>query len=252
VIVTGRFDGKVVVITGGETGIGRAVAERCGREGASVAIAGINEPNVEQTVADLEAEGIKALGIVTDVRDEASIEHAVSEAAGAFGKVDGVHANAGGGIPKAPITEMSLEDWQRVVTLNLTGVWLTLRAGARQMAAQGTGGSLLATGSSTAIRPHDASLPYVTSKAGVHVLVKSLAIELAPQGIRVNAIAPGLTETPLTTGRPGHIERGLQIVPLGRTMQAHEIAGLAAFMLSDEAAGMTGSVHSYDGGRTAD
>ena len=248
----GRFDGKVVVVTGGETGIGRAVAQRCGREGASVTVAGIDAGNVKQTVADLEAEGIKALGVVTDVREEDSVEDALAQTVAAFGKVDAVHANAGIAGIRQDSVGLPVEDWNQVIAVNLTGAFFTLRAGARRMIAQGTGGCLLATGSSTALRPGFGIPAYIAAKAGVHILVKSLALEWAPHGIRVNGIAPGLTETPLTLSREGHIERGLKVVALGRTMQPDEIAGLAAYVMSDEAAGMTGSMLSYDGGRTAD
>src|SRR6185503_16015143 len=124
--------------------------------------------------------------------------------------------------------------------VNLTGVLLTFRAAVPHFGADG--GLLLATGSSTAIRPGIGLLPYVAAKAGVHAIARSLALELAPQGIRVNVIAPGLTETPMTRGISGHIERGLPAVPLGELVQAGDVAALAVHLMTDEARSVTGSV----------
>ena len=121
----GRFDGKVVVVTGGETGIGRAVAQRCGREGASVTVAGIDAGNLKQTVADLEGEGIKALGAVTDVRDEGSIDRALDETVAAFGRIDAVHANAGIAGIRQDSVDLPVEDWNQVIAVNLTGAFFT-------------------------------------------------------------------------------------------------------------------------------
>jgi len=131
----------------------------------------------------------------------------------------------------------------------MTGVLLSFRAAVPHFGADG--GLLLATGSSTAIRPGIGLLPYVAAKAGVHAIARSLALELAPQGIRVNVIAPGLTETPMTRGISGHIERGLPAVPLGELVQAGDVAALAVHLMTDEARSVTGSVFTIDGGRTA-
>ena len=133
--------------------------------------------------------------------------------------------------------------------MNLTGLMLTFRAALPHFGAEG--GVLLATGSSTALRPGTGMLAYVAAKAGVHAIARSLALELAPRGIRVNVIAPGLAETPMTTGVPGHIERGLTSVPTGELVQASDVAALAVHLMTDEARSITGSVFPIDGGRTA-
>ena len=136
-----------------------------------------------------------------------------------------------------------------MLAVNLTGVMLTFRAAVPRFGPHG--GLLLATGSSLALRPGTGLLPYVAAKAGVHAIARSLAIELAPRKIRVNVIAPGLTETPMTVGLPGHIERGLPGVPLGELVSAADVAALAVHLMSDEARSVTGSVFGIDGGRAA-
>ena len=201
---------------------------------------------------EIEAEGGAALAICTDIWDQDQIDRALSETVDRFDRVDGVLANAGYGLGPKPFIEMTLDEWSAQHT-NLTGTFLTLQAGARRLIAQGHGGSLIATGSSLVFRPHSGQqLGYVASKGGVHSIIRGLALEMAPYSIRVNAIAPGLTRTPTTEGMPGLIERGLKIVPLGETVDADELGALAAFMLSDDARHMTGSIVQLDAGRTAD
>jgi len=135
------------------------------------------------------------------------------------------------------------------LAVNLTGVMLTFRAALPHFGAGG--GVLLATGSSLALRPGTGLLPYVAAKAGVHAIARSLALELAPRGIRVNVIAPGLTDTPMTRGMAGHIERGLPSVPLAELVAVGDVAALAVHLMTDDARSVTGSVFTIDGGRTA-
>ena len=132
--------------------------------------------------------------------------------------------------------------------VDLTGVLLTFRAAVPHVGAGG--GVLLATGSSLAIRPGTGLLPYVAAKAGVHTMCRSLALELAPLGIRVNVVAPGLADTPMTAGIPGHIERQLPSVPLGRLVEVSDVAALAVHLMTDDAGSVTGSVFTVDAGRT--
>ena len=181
--------------------------------------------------------------------DSAAITGAVDALADELGGLDVAHANAGILPPSAEFADLDLERWERVLAVNLTGVALTFRAAVAHFGADG--GVLLATGSSLALRPGTGNLAYAAAKAGVHTLVRSQAVELAPRNIRVNVIAPGLTETPMTLGMPGHIDRGLPGVPLGTLVQPEEIAALAVHLMGAEARSVTGAVFSVDGGRAA-
>ncbi|MHB8670419.1 MAG: SDR family NAD(P)-dependent oxidoreductase [Acidimicrobiales bacterium] len=147
------------------------------------------------------------------------------------------------------ITDLDVDEWNRILAVDLTGVLLTFRAAIPHLRPEG--GLLLATGSSLAVRPGIGLLAYVAAKAGVHAIARSLALELAPRGIRVNVIAPGLTDTPMTRGVAGHIESQLEGVPLGLLVDPGDVAALAVHLMTDEARSVTGSVFSIDGGRTA-
>ena len=244
-----RLAGKVVLITGAESGIGRATALRAASEGADIAAVGLDGDALESLAQHVRALGRRGEAKRADVSDAAELTAAIDELVSKLGPLSVGHANAGILTRAATITELDLDEWHRVLAVNLTGVLLTFRAAIPHFAAGG--GTLLATGSSTAIRPGVGLLPYVAAKAGVHAIARSLSLELAPRGIRVNVIAPGLTETPMTREMPGHIERGLPSVPLNELVQASDVAALAVHLMSDEARSITGSVFTIDGGRTA-
>ena len=247
------LDRMAVLVTGGESGIGRAIAIQCAARGARIAIVGLDMDLAATTATEIEAAGGVAIAARADVREPAQIDSALARTVDAFGSVDAVIANAGIMQPPLPFVDLPLEKWQAVISVNLTGAFLTLQAGARLLIAQGRGGSLLATGSSTVSRPHGAkAIAYVAAKGAVHTMIRGLAFELAAHRIRVNAIAPGLTETPLTRAIPGYIEEGLRLVPWGEVVEPEEIGALAAFILSDQARHMTGSIVSLDAGRTTD
>ena len=248
-----RLEGKVVVITGAESGIGRAMAEHCAAAGAKVMIAAL-DGDAGQRVADgIRRCGGAASAAQTDVRDPAQIERSLDAAASEFGALDGVIANAGVASPATPFVDLDTATWTRALETNLTGTFLTLQAGARRLIAAERGGALIATGSSTVFRPHTGRhLAYVAAKGGVHAMIRALAMELAPHRVRVNGIAPGLSDTPGVHAVPGYAEEGLQIVPMGELVPPAELGALAAHMLSDDALHMTGSIVRLDAGRTAD
>jgi len=244
-----RLADRVVLITGAESGIGREIAQRAAAEGAAIAAIGLDSEALDSLRGVLEGDGRRVAVRTADVTDAAALTAGVDELARALGPFHVAHANAGILAPAASIGELDLDVWDRVLAVNLTGVLLTFRAAIPHLVPDGA--VLLATGSSTAVRPGVGMLPYVAAKAGVHAIARSLALELAPRGIRVNVIAPGLTDTPMTRAIPGHIERGLEAVPQGALVAAHDVAALAVHLMSDDARSVTGSVFTIDAGRTA-
>jgi 2,3-dihydro-2,3-dihydroxybenzoate dehydrogenase len=238
-----------VLITGAASGIGRETALRAAREGADVAAIGLDSDGLGVLVDEVAAMGRRVAARRADVSDPVALSGSVDELADELGPLTVAHANAGVLVGPRSITDLDLMEWNRVLAVDLTGVMLTFQVALTRFAERG--GLLLATGSSLAVRPGVGYLPYVAAKAGVHALVRSLALELAPRHIRVNVIVPGLTDTPMTRGVPGHIERQLQSVPLGELVQASDVAALAVHLMTDEARSITGSAFTIDAGRTA-
>ncbi len=246
--------GKVVVVTGGETGIGRAIVLRCAAEGALVAAAGIQPGKLDEVVGLAEAAPTagRVIAVATDVRERAQIDALFERTVVEFGRLDAVVANAATFNPATPLVDTDMADWHRVIAVNLTGAFETLQAAARILLAQGEGGSLLATSSSTVGRPSVGVLPYVASKGGLQLLMRALAIELAPHNIRCNTIMPGLTRTPaLDTYSEAYIDTAIAAAPMGALVEPDELAGLVAFAISDEAPHMTGTILKVDAGRTS-
>jgi NAD(P)-dependent dehydrogenase (short-subunit alcohol dehydrogenase family) len=240
----GRFAGKVAVVTGGGSGIGRATARRLVAEGGQVVIGDIQEDAVAAVVAEL---GDAALGVVCDVTAEADVVRLVDTAVNGFGGLDVAFANAGIG-SVARTADLDLAEWSRVLDVNLTGPFLTVKHAARQMRPRG---AIVVTSSLNAVQAGIGMSAYCSSKAGVAMLVQVAAMELGPVGIRVNAVAPGLVRTGLTEGAfmlPGIVDGYEENTPLGRHATPEEIAGLVAFLASDEASFITGSLYLADGG----
>ena len=248
-----NLSGKTLIVTGAETGIGRAIALRAARDGASVTAAGINEEGLREVLATAEKNGFKNKfsTMKVDIRDVGQVQDMVDKTTGKFGRLDGLVANAGVMIERRPFIESTHQEWHSVLSVNLLGTFHTLQAATRVLRKQGEGGCLLVTTSSNAVRPGPQASSYVASKGAIHHMVRSLAVELAPEKIRVNAIVPGLTLTPGTQNRPGHIERGLKHIPMGEIVMPEEIAEIVAFALSDEAPHLTGTELKVDGGRTS-
>lgn len=240
---------KVVAITGAESGIGRAIATVCAGQGAELCLAGLDAAQLGETANRLSG-GVKPLLAPTDITDPGQIDRLFAAIDERFGRLDAVVANAGIILHSGPLHETSIEDWDRTIATNLRGTFLTLRAGARYLVAQGRGGSLLATGSSTAVRPAAGGAAYIASKGGVHALLNAMVSELGPHGIRVNLIVPGQTATPPLQRIPGFLEQAATKLPLGRVAEPEEIGRLVAFALSDAAPSMTGTLLKIDSGRT--
>jgi 3-oxoacyl-[acyl-carrier protein] reductase len=243
-----RLAGQVVLITGAESGIGRETALRAAIEGADIAAVGLDSSRLASVVEEVRATGRRAAAIRADVSDAHALTAAVDELVSELGSLRVAFANAGVLLPATSLTDLDLDDWNRVLAVDLTGVVITFRAAVPHFREEGL---LLATGSSLATRPGTGQLAYVAAKAGVQAIVRSLALELAPQGVRVNVIAPGLTDTGMTRDIPGYVEHGLQGVPLGRLVHPGDVAALAVHLMTDEARSITGSVFTVDAGRTA-
>ena len=192
-----RLEGKVALVTGGARGIGQAIAQRFADEGASVAVLALHADSAAGAASELAARGARAVGIGGDVSSEDDVRRAVEDTVAAFGRLD-VMVNNAGAIAIGPVVETSADTWDRIVAVNLRGVFLGCREAARQMIAQGSGGRII-NASSGAGRRGDALVgAYAASKFGVIGLTQSLAVELAPHAITVNAYCPGhVTSTPM-------------------------------------------------------
>jgi NAD(P)-dependent dehydrogenase (short-subunit alcohol dehydrogenase family) len=240
------LEGKRVVVTGGTSGIGEAASRRFLEEGARVVALAVGEEEV--ATAPERIPGMHA--IRCDVADAGKVARAFEEADAVLGGVDVLIANAGISIRK-PFLEIEEADWQRVLDVNLTGVFHCAQQAARRMVAAG-GGVILMTASTNGLTGHPFYADYNASKAGVILLARTMALELAPT-VRVNAVCPGYVLTPMqraeyTDAMLAEVNAG---IPLGRHAAPEEIASLYAFLASDEGAYFTGAVLSIDGGETA-
>jgi 3-oxoacyl-[acyl-carrier protein] reductase len=250
-----RLDGKVAVITGAGSGIGRASALRFAREGARVAIVDLDGTRAKETAAAIESAGGHALALAADVTRAADNEAAVRDAVGRWGRLDVFFANAG--VPQWPtgVEDVDEATFDRIMAVNVKGVFLGVKAAVPVMKRQ-RAGVILVTASTSAIRPRPRVQCYSASKGAVVTLTKSLALELAPFGIRVVAIAPVATETPMLPtfmGKTAVDDEGRKryegTIPLGRLNRPEDLANAALFLASDEAAMMTGTCVEVDGGR---
>jgi NAD(P)-dependent dehydrogenase (short-subunit alcohol dehydrogenase family) len=243
-----RLAGKIAVVTGAASGIGRGAAIRFAAEGADVAAADVNESGLEETARLVRDAGRRAIAVPTDVRDRAQVEHLVDRAVAELGGIDVMLANAGVG-SGAPFVESTDEQYDRILDTNLRGVYLCGQAAARAMIARRAGGSIVNIASTYAEVTAPQSSIYSASKGGVRMLTKGMAVELGPHGIRVNCIGPGWIRTgmnPLTDQT--RVARILEGVPLGRVGTPEDVAGAALFLASDDAAYVTGIIVFVDGG----
>ena len=244
-----RLADKVAIVTGGGSGIGQSIAETFAREGARVAVLDI-EIDRAQAVAD--KIGPSALALGCDVAKLDEIDAALRSTLMAFGHVDILVNNAGVSHVNKPITEISEAELDRVIAVNLKGLFLFCQAVVPAFRDNGSG-VIINIGSTAGLRPRPGLSAYNATKGAVHTLTQTLAVELAPDKIRVCAIAPVATDTPLLPtflgNAPGMRERFEATVPLGRLAQPQDIADTALFLASDEARFVTGNIVQVDGGR---
>jgi NAD(P)-dependent dehydrogenase (short-subunit alcohol dehydrogenase family) len=241
---TARLAGRVALVTGGASGIGLATARRFVAEGARVVVGDIDEKALAAVAEDL---GDAVVTVRCDVTVEDDVERLAETALERFGGLHVAFANAGTATI-APVTNLDLAEWSRVLDVNLTGPMLTIKHAGRRME---RGGSIIATASLNAVQAGNGMSAYCVSKAGVAMLVEVAAIELGPTGIRVNAVGPGLVATTLTEGAfaiPGVVDEYEENTVLGRHAQPAEVANLVTFLASDEADFITGSLYLVDGG----
>jgi NAD(P)-dependent dehydrogenase (short-subunit alcohol dehydrogenase family) len=247
-----RLDDQVAVVTGGASGIGRATVELFAAAGARVVIAERDEPAARCLADELNAAGAHALSVTVDVADEAAIERAFAEVMSREGRIDTLICNAGINI-RHPAVEIARQDWDRVVSVNLTGVFLCARASARHMIATGRGGAIVATASMMSFSGGGLypNIAYQTTKGALVNLTRGLAVEWAHAGIRVNAVAPTWVRTPFIAPlltQPDLMARIHAMTPLGRIAEPEEIAPAMLFLASPAAAMITGHTLPIDGG----
>ena len=238
------LSGRAALITGAASGIGRASALAFASAGASVALLDIDAKGLADTAAAVRAAGERAEVLVADVRDLRTVTAAVARAVEVFGRLDAALNNAGVPGPYVPLDEYSEEDFMRILQVDLAGVWRCMRAEIRYMRARGTG-AIVNTSSMLGAAAMPDNGAYVAAKHGVHGLTRAAAVELGGSGIRVNAIAPGVTRTGMTSAVSDEL---LRAVPLGRIAEPEEIAAAAVWLCSPEASYITGSVLVADGG----
>jgi 3-oxoacyl-[acyl-carrier protein] reductase len=244
-----RLDGKTALITGAGSGIGKCIAETYVREGARVAVADIN---LDAAKAAARGIGNNAIAVRCDVTEKADFAAAVAETLSAFGVLDILVNNAGTTHINKPMMEIEEDEFDKTFAVNVKGVFLGCQAVVPVFRQQGNG-IIINIGSTAAIRPRPGTTAYAGTKGAVHTLTKGLAAELAPDHIRVCAIAPVATETPLLPSflgpKPGQREKFIATIPLGRLALVQDVANAALYLASADAEFLTGNILEVDGGR---
>ena len=246
-----RLQDKVAIVTGAATGIGQAIAIRFAKEGASVVVDYIGKPEVAgKTEAQIAGFGGKSIAIAADISQPDQVQTLIDGAVKAFGKLDIVVNNAGVE-KKFAFVDYPLEELRKILDINLIGPFLVSQAAARQMIRQGQGGRVINISSVHEDLPMPANSAYCVSKGGLRMLTRTIAVELAKDQITVNNIGPGAVFTPIDAdveAKPAMDKALMSEIPLGRWGRPEEIAGLAVYLASDEAAYITGSTYFIDGG----
>ena len=254
-----EFDlgGKVVLVTGGNGGIGLGMAEGLARAGASVAIWGSNERKNRAAAERLNSLGGRILAQSCDVSDEEQVEARMDELLAEFGRLDGCFANAGRSLGRTAFHELSTVDWRAVMSVNLDGTFFTLRAAARHMVGRAKagepGGRLVVTSSTSTVHGPAGAVAYGASKGALNVMVRALAVEYARYGITANGIVPGWIETDMTAGKFAEERFASNVkprIPMRRWGEPEDFAGVAAYLMSDASRYHTGDSLVIDGAYT--
>lgn len=258
--MTVNMSGKNVIVTGAGGGIGRATSLKLAEAGANLVLVDFNDELVAQTLEQVNAVGVKAITVHADVTSNDEVKNYVEVAVKEFGTIDGFYNNAGIEGKIGPVSELEKNDWDKVVAVNLTGVYLGMRYVLPVMIAQGSG-SVVCTGSIASSLGLPQTIAYNAAKHGVAGIVRTSAAEVAKDGVRVNAVAPGMINTRMLHDIAGHLIPGIDkkeaakiaakgASPMGRLGEPEEIANVVRFLLSDEASFMTGAIVAVDGGTT--
>jgi len=252
--MAGRVAGKVALVTGGSSGIGRATAQIFAREEAKVVVADVVVAGGEETVQLIKAAGGEAIFVKIDVAQPADVEAMVKKAVEVYGRLDCAFNNAGIEGALQPTIEYDVTVWDRVFSINLRGLWLCMKAEIRQMLSQG-GGAIVNTASAAGLVAVPGMSAYVAAKHGVVGLTKTAALEYAKAGIRVNAVCPGGVDTPMVqrvfSNNPQFAEAAASAEPVGRLAQPAEIGEAVVWLCSDSASFVTGLPMAVDGGMVA-
>lgn len=244
---------KIAVVTGAGQGIGREIALSLAREGAKVVVSDLNEANCAKVVSEIESSGVKALAVKCDVSQRSEVESLISQTVKQFKKID-ILVNNAGIYPFVPFLKMTEAEWDKIIDVNLKSVFLCSQAAARQMS---DNGRIINISSIASLVAFEGLSHYCASKGGVNSLTRTLALELAPQKITVNAIAPGVIDTPGAhqpdqprTAAEETKNQTIAMIPLARLGQASDIAETAVFLASERSSYITGQVIVVDGGWT--
>ena len=244
---------KVAIVTGGDSGIGKAISLACAREGAAVVIDYYGDvAPANQLVDDIENLGGRAIAVAANVADPEQVESLIAAAVNAFGGVD-ILVNNAGIEQKHPFLETPFELFRKVIDINLGGVWLCTQAAAKQMVKQRRGGRIVNISSIHEELAMPTNAPYCAAKGGVRMLMRTVALELANEHITVNDVAPGAVNTPMDAAlkaNAGEYQALLAEIPLGRMAKPEEIAGVVVFLASEAGAYITGATYVIDGGMT--
>ncbi len=247
-----RLANKTAIVTGSATGIGKAIAQVFAREGAAVTIDYVHGQGADanSVVDEITKAGGKALAVEADITNPGQVQAMIDQTCQKFGRLD-IFVNNAGIEHKVPFVDISLDLWDKVIAVNLTGPFLCAQAAARQMIEQKGAGRIINISSVHEDLPMPTNVPYCASKGGLRMMMRTACVELAPLGITMNNIGPGAVDTPMDADLKAHADQFAKLlaeIPVGRMGQPDEIANLAVYLASDESAYVTGSTFFIDGG----